>query len=149
MKNLNLRTKKFLWKNDIPGIKHSTLTADYYSDGGLKDVDIEAKLKALTLPWIRKLCDDSRHPWKIIPLAYLKLLNNEAICHRNLCIDQKLLNKINGIPKFYVDLLTHWADFAKVDSSHLNPYVYLDESLWFNFFIQLSNQSVFLMKFLA
>ena len=54
-------------------------------------------------------------------------------------MDQKLLNKINGIPKFYVDLLTHWADFAKVDSSH----VYLGESLWFNSFIQTSNQSVF------
>ena len=55
----------------------------------------------------------------------------------------KLLNKINGIPKFYVELLTHWADFAKVDSSHRNPYVYLGESLWFNSFIQISNQSVF------
>ena len=62
----------------------------------------------------------------------------------NLCIDQKLLNKINGIPKCYVELLTHWADFAKVDSSHLNPYVYLGESLWFNSFVQISNQSVFL-----
>ena len=79
----------------------------------------------------------------MIPLAYLKLQNNEAIWHRNLCIDQKLLNKINGIPKFYVELLTHWADFATVDSSHLNPYVYLGESLWFNSFIQISNQSVF------
>ena len=29
-------------------------------------------------------------------LAYLKLLNNEAISDRNLCIDQKFLNKVNG-----------------------------------------------------
>ena len=43
--------KKFLWKNDIPKIKHSTLIADY-SDRGLKDVDIDAKLKALKLTWI-------------------------------------------------------------------------------------------------
>ena len=42
-----------------------------------------------------------------------------------------------------MELLTHWADFAKVDPSHLNPYVYLGESLWFNSFIQISNQSVF------
>ena len=142
IEQLKLMHKKFLWKNDSPKIKHSTLIADY-SDGGLKDVDIDANLKALKLTWIRKLCDDSGHPWKIIPLAYLKLQNNEAIWHRNLCIDQKLLNKINGIPKFYVKLLTHWADFAKVDSSHLNPYVYLGESLWFNSFIQISNQSAF------
>ena len=87
IEQLKLVHKKFLRKNDIPRIKHSTLVADY-SHGGLKDVDIEAKLKALKLTSIRKLCDDSRHLWKIIPLAFLKLLNNEAICHRNLCIDQ-------------------------------------------------------------
>ena len=143
VEQLKLMHKQFLWKSDIPKIKHSTLIADY-SDGGLKGVDIDAKLKALKLTWIRKLCDDSKHPWKIIPLAYLKLLNNEAIWHRNLCIDQKLLNKINGISKLYVELLTHWADFAEIDSSHLNPYVYLDESLWFKSFIQINNQSVFL-----
>ena len=96
IEQLKLMHKKFLWKNDIPKIKHSTLIADY-SDGRLKDVDIDAKLKALKLTWIRKLCDDSGHPWKVIPLAYLKLQNNEAIWHRNLCIDQKLLNTINGI----------------------------------------------------
>ena len=91
--------KKFLWKNDTSKIKHSTLIADY-SCGGLKDVDVEAKPKALKLIWIRKLCDDCRPPWEIIPLAYLKLLNNEAICHRNLCIDQKLLSKLMAYQNF-------------------------------------------------
>ena len=59
-------------------------------------------------------------------------------------MDQKLLNKVNGIPNFHVELLTHWPDFATVDSSHHNPHAYLGESLWFNSFIQISNQSVFL-----
>ena len=63
IEQLKLMHKKILWKIDIPRIKHSTLIADY-SDGGLKDVDIDAKLKALKLTWIRKLCDDSRQPWK-------------------------------------------------------------------------------------
>ena len=67
----------------------------------------------------------------------------------NLCIGQKLLNKIDGIPKFYVELLTHLADFAKVDSSHLNPYVYLGDSFWLNSFIQISNQSVFYEIFIT
>ena len=44
IEQLKVMHKKFLWKNDIPRIKHSTLIADY-SDGGLKDVDIEDKLK--------------------------------------------------------------------------------------------------------
>ena len=46
------------------------------------------------------------------------------------------------MPNFYVDLLTRWADSAKIDSSHHNPCVYLGESLWLNFLIQIGNQSV-------
>ena len=46
--------KKFLWNNRLPKIKHSTLIGEYY-DGGLKDIDIEAKFKALKLIWIKRL----------------------------------------------------------------------------------------------
>ena len=35
-----------------PKIKHSTLIADY-ADGGLKDIDIKAKLNSIHLSWIR------------------------------------------------------------------------------------------------
>ena len=38
--------KKILWNSRPPKIKHSTLIGEYY-DGGLKDIDIEAKFKAL------------------------------------------------------------------------------------------------------
>ena len=44
--------RKFLWNNRLPKIKHSTLIGEYY-DGGLKDIDIEAKFKALKLTWIK------------------------------------------------------------------------------------------------
>ena len=64
--------KKFLWNNRLPNIKHSTLIGEHY-DGGLKDTDIEAKFKALKLTWIKMLCDDNDHPWKIIPTKFLKL----------------------------------------------------------------------------
>ena len=42
--------KQFLWKSSTPKIKHSALIGDY-KDGGLKNVDIETKLKALKLTW--------------------------------------------------------------------------------------------------
>ena len=58
--------EKFLWKNGKPKIKHSTLIADY-KDGGLKVVDIDSKFRALKLTWLKRLCDDNEHPWKIIP----------------------------------------------------------------------------------
>ena len=40
--------EKFLWKSSTVKIKQSTLTGDYM-EGGIKSVDIEAKLKALNL----------------------------------------------------------------------------------------------------
>ena len=58
--------EKFLWKSRTVKIKHSTLIGDY-KDGGIKNVAIEAKLKALKLTWIRRLCDDNHPPGKIIP----------------------------------------------------------------------------------
>ena len=51
--------KKFLWKSSA--VKHSTLIGDY-KEGGIKNVGIEVKLKALKLTWIRRLCDDNHHP---------------------------------------------------------------------------------------
>ena len=46
--------KKFLWKSTTPKIKHSTLIGDYKDGGGgLKNVHIETKLKALKLTWVR------------------------------------------------------------------------------------------------
>ena len=68
-------------------------------------------------------------------------MENHPTCLSKPLNRPKLLLKVNGIPKFYVERLTHWADFAKVDSSHHKLYVYLGEILWFNFFIQISNQS--------
>ena len=39
---------RFLWNSSTPKIKHSTLIGDY-AEGGLKNVDINTKFKALKL----------------------------------------------------------------------------------------------------
>ena len=57
---------KFIWKSKTSKIRHSTSVEDY-QDGGIKNVDVGAKLKALKLTWVRRLQDDNRHPWKVIP----------------------------------------------------------------------------------
>ena len=56
----------FIWNNKRPKIKHSTLISDI-SDGRLRDVDIESKIKALQLSWLKRFYDDNFHPWKLIP----------------------------------------------------------------------------------
>ena len=133
--------KKFLWNNRLPKIKHSTLIGEYY-DGGLKDIDIEAKFKALKLTWIKRLCDDSDHLWKIIPTKFLKLPNRNLISHRNFSLDQTALSKIQGIPVFYVDLLRYWSEFVKFESDDYQ--ILLSESLWFNHLIKIGERPIFL-----
>ena len=46
-----------------PKIKHSSLIGNF-ENSGLKDIDIESKLKALKLSWTKRLLDSSFPPWK-------------------------------------------------------------------------------------
>ena len=45
--------KEFIWGGKRPKIKHCTLIGEY-EEGGLKDLDIEAKFSALKFLWIKK-----------------------------------------------------------------------------------------------
>ena len=54
VEELSLIQNKFIWKSKTLKIRHSTLVADY-QDGGIKNVDVAAKLKALKLTWVRRL----------------------------------------------------------------------------------------------
>ena len=49
--------KKFIWNGKKPKIKHTALINEH-QDGGLKDVDIEAKMRSLQLGWVRRLFVD-------------------------------------------------------------------------------------------
>ena len=58
--------KDFKWNGKKPKIKHTTLVSDY-TNGGLKDIDINCKLCSLKFSWITRLLDKSNsHPWKVI-----------------------------------------------------------------------------------
>ena len=82
------------------------------------------------MTWIRRLVDNNFHSWKIIPRKYLTYANNETLCHRNLAFDETVLNQINGIPVFYVDLLKCWSELTNSLSEDVN--MILTESVWFN-----------------
>ena len=59
--------KQFIMKNGNPKLKHTTLFNEY-EKGELKDVDIFYKITSLQCSWVKRLCDDSFHTWKVIPL---------------------------------------------------------------------------------
>ena len=101
IETLRVIHSKFLWSNKIAQVKPTKLIGNY-SDGGLRAVNIVSKLKSLKMTCLRGLVDNNFHPWTIIPRKYLTYANNITLCHRNLAVEQTVLNQINGIPQFSV-----------------------------------------------
>ena len=58
--------KSFIWHSSRLKISHKTLCTNF-GNGGLKHVDISSKSISLQCSWLRKLCDENFHEWKIIP----------------------------------------------------------------------------------
>ena len=125
-------------------IKHSTLIGDY-KDGGIKKADTEAKLKALKLTWIRRLCDDNHQPWKIIPTKYLTLPYGNSLFHRNFKSNHSHLLILKQLPVFYHDLIKYWEEISYSDSHSID--VTLSESLWYNRFLSICGTTIFLKDF--
>ena len=71
VKNLIKLKNDFLWDGKPPKVKHSAMIGSY-EKGGLKDIDIERRIKALRLSWVRRLYDETDHEWKLIPKFYLE-----------------------------------------------------------------------------
>ena len=135
---------RFLWNSSTPKIKHSTLIGDY-AEGGLKNVDINTKLKALKLTWVRRLSDDNYHPWKVLPGEYLTLPNGDSVFHRNFESNPFLLRKLNSLPTFYKDLLRYWSEVSHCDINCAE--LILSESLWYNTFIKIDANTVYFEEF--
>ena len=97
--------KLFLWHSAKPKIKHNTLCSNF-ENGGLKNVDINFKIKSLQCSWIKKLYDENFHKWKIIPLYLInKYFGSNFKFHSNLSIDKKILK---NFPKYYEEIFMLW-----------------------------------------
>ena len=104
---MNTVHKSFIWDNKKPKIKHSTLIADY-SEGGYKDVDIEANISALKVTWVKILLDSNFHPWKIIPtILFSSISGLKIVFHSNLKRSRQCKLMANMFPKFYQELIPY------------------------------------------
>ena len=134
---LNKMHKEFIWDNKKAKIKHSTLIGNY-SDGGLRDIDIDIKIKALQLSWLKRFYDSNFHPWKSIP-SYIfgKISACDSLFFPNL-----MLNKVSDIkiPKFYQDILSFWSDISS--STPYTASSILSESIWHNRYLQIGNKAI-------
>ena len=136
---LNTLQKDFLWKNKNPKIKHETLCKDY-DKGGLKSVNISSKLVSLQCSWVQKLYDKNFHEWKIIPLYLLNFyLGKNFNFHSNLLVKSSLLKDFT---RYYQEIFRSWDKRLSCPVSVTSTI--MSQFLWFNKFIQIENQSIFL-----
>ena len=101
---LKVIQKNFIWRGRKPKIKHSILIGDCV-DGGLKDIYIEMKFKALKIFWIKRLADNNSNPWKAIANSLLKDIGGTLVFHSNLCLSSDCKEAVKKLPKFYQQLL--------------------------------------------
>ena len=114
--------KTFRWHSSRPKISHKTL-CNNFENVGLNYVDISSKIISLQCSWLRKLCDENFHKWKIIPSHLInKYFGKSFKFHLYLSFDRKLLIKF---PKF------PWSSSSFFASSEL-PSCIFSNFLWSN-----------------
>ena len=102
-----------------------------YSNGGLKDIDIRAKIKSLNLSWIRRLFNENFHPWKNIPLKLINDKYGQEIFYPNL-----KLTPPERLPIFYKKILENWSEMVQ---EPLTAECILAQHIWYNSYILINN----------
>ena len=128
---LNEIQKNFIWDGKTPKIKHSSLICDY-DEGGLKDIDIKAKIASFHLCWLKRLYADNFHPWKNIPL---KLIEKQYGYH--IFFPNAQLKFSNHFPKFYHSIAENW---SKIIQDPLTAETAASQQIWNNFHIKIDGQ---------
>ena len=142
VEELNKIQKNFIWKNSKPKIKNCTLSGSYL-DGGLKNVNIKAKIISLQCSWIKRLFDNNSHNWKIIPLGFInKYLGKDFKFHSNLQIDSKY---VKTFPKYFKEVINAWS--RNLACKPNIPSAILSQFLWFNNFVCIHISSIYFRCF--
>ena len=88
----NITQKNFIWNGLNPKTLKATINNNYES-GGLKKVNIAAKISSLQISSIKRLLDGNFHYWEILPPHIIhKLLRKNSAFHFNLQVNKKLAN---------------------------------------------------------
>ena len=129
----------FIWSGKRAKIKHLTL-CNSYEMGGLQSVDIETKMIALHLSWIKRLFDPSHQQWKTIPLFYLNQAFGQYAFHPS--FSPKCDAIMGSLPLFYRNIAVRWKNCS---TPPITPDSILDQCFWYNDYIKIAN-STFIFK---
>ena len=95
---LNNIQKSFIWSGKNPKIKHSTLS-NSYEDSSLKHDDVFTKFISLQCSWIKRLCDEIVHEWKIIPSYLIRAIFRKHFKFHP-CLKPSI-RLLKNVPNFY------------------------------------------------
>ena len=121
---LNKAKSNFIWNRLNHKIKNST--NNNCENGGLKSVDIAAKISSLQSSWIKRLFDENFHHWEILALHIIhnNSLGKKFIFHSNLQVNKKLTK---NFPKYYRKIINTWG--SKFSCQTVVPFAILSQFL--------------------
>ena len=122
----------FIWDGGSPKIAYDTLTQDI-KDGGLKLIDIESKMKALKVSWVKRLCDESSGRWKAAPSLFYGTNDLNSYFKFN----HKYRSDITI--NFYTEVHNYWAEINEVHSPSAD--VICSQVIWNNRYITIGNKT--------
>ena len=144
---MNSVHKSFIWDNKKPKIKHSTSIADY-SEGGYKDVDMETKIFALKITWVKRLLDSNFHSWKIIPtILFSSIGGSKTVFYSNLKLSRQCKVIVNTFPKFHQELGHPWSNVSEKEP--LTASEIFREVFWNSSRIMSNEQSLYNYHFIS
>ena len=132
--------KAFIWNGKRPKIRHSALIGDC-REGGLKNIDIDAKFRSLKLMWIKRLKDSKFHPWKAVASYLLSSVGGDTMFQQNLFLSETFKQKVNKLSQFYNELVLLCEKFSKCEN--LSDDQILRQCLWNNKFIGAKSKSLY------
>ena len=124
-------TVDFMWDGGSSKIPYDVLIQDI-GKGGLKLVDIEAKINSLKVAWVKRLTDTGTGKYKILASHFLGSDDLELFFKGN-------SHKISDMaPKFYHKILQAWSDINTIKNP--TPEVILNQFLWKNKYFTIENK---------
>ena len=121
----------FVWDGSTSKIAYSTLIQGI-GKGGLKLVDLELKVKSLSITWVKRLTDESNGKWKALPSTFFNTNNLNTYFSSN----RSRLTQLDG-PQFYKVMQNTWSDITKVIKP--NEEIIQNQTIWENRYITIQN----------
>jgi len=139
-RKINAIVHQYIW-NGPDKVKRSVLKANY-DDGGLKMVDIFARIKAQQMMWLKRFFIGNEVGWKLIFSHYLSKLGGL----RSLLQSNYDMKKINcHIPEFYKTILNTWSELTYKEPDTIEKIC--NQIIWNNKQILVDGKSVYYESF--